>query len=126
MTDLNNVSSTEAKAKMDPKIGPMQGVHPNPKAKPITYGNKTFLDFFTSNLFSKFKKLILIIPINCKDKIIIIIPATILKISEFCKKICPIKETVAPRIIKTVEKPRQNSKRGVKFIFLFSKISFND
>ena len=39
------------------------------------------------NLFSKFKKLILIIPNNCSEKIIITIPATILNISEFCKSV---------------------------------------
>ena len=52
---LDNVSSIDANAKIDPKIGPIQGVQPNPKAKPITYGNKIFWDFFASNLFSKFK-----------------------------------------------------------------------
>ena len=42
ITALINVSSIEAKAKIDPKIGPIHGVHPKPKAKPITYGNNTF------------------------------------------------------------------------------------
>ena len=28
----------EAKAKIEPKIGPMHGVQPKPKATPITYG----------------------------------------------------------------------------------------
>ena len=45
----------EAKANIEPKIGPMQGVQPNPKANPIMYGNKKCCDFFASNLFSKFK-----------------------------------------------------------------------
>jgi hypothetical protein len=40
---------------MEPKIGPIHGVQPNPKANPITYGNKIFCDFFASILFSKFK-----------------------------------------------------------------------
>ena len=35
MIALDKVSSIEAKAKIDPKIGPIHGVHPNPKAKPI-------------------------------------------------------------------------------------------
>jgi len=29
------VSSIAANARIDPKIGPIHGVHPNPKAKPI-------------------------------------------------------------------------------------------
>ena len=33
-------SSVEAKAKIDPKIGPIQGVQPKPKATPIIYGKK--------------------------------------------------------------------------------------
>ena len=32
---FDKVSSIEAKAKIDPKIGPIHGVHPNPKANPI-------------------------------------------------------------------------------------------
>ena len=32
---LLSVSSMAAKVKIDPRIGPMQGVQPNPKAKPI-------------------------------------------------------------------------------------------
>ena len=39
---LDNVSSIEAKAKIDPKIGPIHGVQPKPKASPITYGNRIF------------------------------------------------------------------------------------
>ena len=52
---LDKVSSIEAKANIEPKIGPIQGVQPNPKANPIMYGNKKCCDFFASNLFSKFK-----------------------------------------------------------------------
>ena len=69
----------------------MHGVHPKPKAKPIVYGNKIFFDFFASNLFSKFKKLMLINPINCSEKTIIITPAIILKVSEFCNNVWPKK-----------------------------------
>ena len=32
-------SSIEAKAKIDPRMGPIQGVQPNPKAAPISNGN---------------------------------------------------------------------------------------
>ena len=70
---MDKVSSIEAKAKIDPRIGPIQGVHPNPKANPIVYGNKMFCDFLASNLFSKFKYPIFINPINCNEIIIIII-----------------------------------------------------
>ena len=52
------------------------------------------------------------IPISCKEKIIIIIPAKILNICEFCKRIWPKKDAVAPKIIKTVENPKQNKIRG--------------
>ena len=58
----------------------MQGVQPNPKAKPIIYGKKIFFDFFASNLFSKFRYGILITPINWNEKITIIIPANNLNI----------------------------------------------
>mgnify|MGYP004161243491 CR=1 FL=1 len=54
-TALVNVSSIEARAKIEPRIGPIHGVQPNPKANPIIYGNRMFLDSFASNLFSKFK-----------------------------------------------------------------------
>ena len=61
-----------------------------------------------------------------KRKTIITIPATILNISEFCKSVCPKKDAEAPKIINTVEKPKQNKIKGKKFIFLETKISFND
>ena len=32
------LSSIAAKVKIDPRIGPMQGVHPNPKAAPTRNG----------------------------------------------------------------------------------------
>ena len=71
-----------------------------------------FCDCFASNLFSKLRYPIFINPINCKEKIIITIPATILKISEFCKSVCPKQDADAPSIIKTVEKPKQNKIKG--------------
>ena len=102
---------------MEPKIGPMQGVHPKPKAIPITNENKMLPDFFVSNLLSKFKKLIFKIPISCNENTIITIPADNLSIWEFCKRNCPKKDTVAPKSMKTVEKPKQNKTKGKKFIF---------
>jgi hypothetical protein len=41
----------EAKANIEPKIGPMQGVQPNPKANPIMYGNKKCCDFLLQIFF---------------------------------------------------------------------------
>ena len=57
---------------------------------------------------------------------IIIIPAVILKISEFCKSVWPKKEAEAPKIINTVEKPKQNKIKGKIFILFDFKISCND
>ena len=54
MTALVKVSSIDAKAKIEPKIGPIHGVQPKPKATPITYGKRIFLDSFASNLFSNY------------------------------------------------------------------------
>ena len=57
------------------------------------------------------------------EKIIITIPAIILKISEFCKSVWPKKDADAPRMINTVENPRQNKINGKKFIRLELKSS---
>ena len=65
-------------------------------------------------------------PINCNEKIIIIIPAKILKISEFCKRVCPKKDADAPKIINTVENPKQNNTNGKKLIFFNFKRSWSD
>ena len=65
----------------------------------------------------------LIKPTNCKEKIIITIPAAILKISEFCRSFCPKKDAEAPKIINTVENPAQNKINGKNFIFLEPKSS---
>ena len=40
------LSSVAAKAKIEPKIGPIQGVHPKPKAAPISIGLNIFLLVF--------------------------------------------------------------------------------
>ena len=123
---LAKVSSIEASAKIEPNIGPIHGVHPKPKARPIIYGKKTFLDSLASNLFSKFKYGIFIIPINWNENITIITPANTLSISEFCKNSWPNKDADAPKIIKTVEKPQQNKIKGKGFIFFDLITSWSD
>ena len=65
-------------------------------------------------------------PINWSEKITIIIPAIILKISEFFKSACPKNEAEAPKIINTLENPKQNRTRGNKFIFLESNMFCKD
>ena len=84
-------SSIAAKDKIDPRIGPIQGVQPNPKAAPTSNGKvKWLLYWLVKILTSLFINLKLIIPISCSEKNIIIIPATILKILELFKKNFPI------------------------------------
>ena len=56
----------------------------------------------------------------------IIKPATILNVSEFCKRTWPKYDAAAPKIIKTKEKPKENNIRGVRFIFFLSSNSFKD
>ena len=51
------------------------------------------------------------------------IPANNLSICEFCKNNFPNKDADAPKIIKTVEKPKQNKIKGKGFIF-FELITF--
>ena len=125
-TALLKVSSIAARVNIEPKIGPMQGVQPKPNARPIKYGKKILLVFFASKRFSKFKKFRFNIPINWREKIMIIKPATILKTSEFCKNIWPITDAVAPKRINTVEKPRQNKISGFKLFFFWLIISCKD
>ena len=62
----------------------------------------------------------------CKEKIIIIDPAIILNRNEFCSNIWPKKVDAAPNITKTIENPIVNNTIGIKFIFFFSIISFNE
>ena len=66
-----------------------------------------------------FKKLRFKSPISCKEKIIIIIPAIILKLLEFCNNKFPIKEAVAPKLIKTRENPTVN-----KIVFKTTFLNF--
>ena len=65
-------------------------------------------------------------PSNCRGKIIIINPATILNWFEFWSKNFPKTEAVAPNVINTNENPKENKNKGAKFIFLLSISSFND
>ena len=100
-------SSIAAKAKIDPRIGPIQGVQPNPKAAPTKKGKaKLWLYWPVKNLISLFINFKLIIPSIWREKNIIIIPAAILKIFELVKKIFPINDAAEPKITKTNEKPR--------------------
>ena len=106
-------SSIAAKVKIDPRIGPIQGVHPNPNAAPTKNGkDKLWLYLSVKNLISLFINFKFIIPIICSAKNIITTPAKILKILELIKKNFPISEAVEPRAINTKEKPK------VKKLFL--------
>ena len=100
-------SSIEAKAKIDPRMGPIQGVQPNPKAAPTNNGKvKLWLYWSVKILISLFINFKLIIPSNWSEKNIIIMLAIILKIFELVKKNFPINDAVDPRVIKTKEKPK--------------------
>ena len=100
-------SSIEAKAKIDPRIGPIQGVQPNPKAAPTNSGKvKLWLYWSVKILISLFINFKLIIPSNWSEKNIIIMLAIILKIFELVKKNFPINDAVDPKAIKTKEKPK--------------------
>ena len=100
-------SSIAAKAKIDPRIGPIQGVQPNPKAAPTKQGKvKLWLYWFVKILISLFINFKLIIPSNWSEKNIINMPAIILKIFELVKKIFPINDAVEPKAMKTKEKPK--------------------
>ena len=93
---------------MDPRIGPIQGVQPNPKPTPTINGNNKLFEYLILK-FPKFlfKKLILIISNKYIPKKIMIIPDPIDKIFEFCNKKLPIKVAVAPREINTNENPSE-------------------
>ena len=121
-------SSIAARVKIDPRMGPIQGVQPNPKAIPTSNGKAKLLLYWSVKiLISLFIKLKLIIPISWSEKNIIIKPAMILKISELTKKNFPINEAVEPNAIKTKEKPKVKKivLRTIKFLFL-SFILSND
>ena len=121
-------SSIAARVKIDPRMGPIQGVQPNPKAIPTSNGKAKLLLYWSVKiLISLFIKLKLIIPISWSEKNIIIKPAMILKIFELTKKNFPINEAVEPNAIKTKEKPKVKKivLRTTKFLFL-SFILSND
>ena len=115
-------SSIAASAKIDPRIGPIQGVHPNPKAAPTSNGKaKLLLYLFVKIRISLFIKFKLIMPISWSEKKIIIMPAMILKIFELNKNNFPINEAVEPNEIKTSEKPKVKKivLKIIKFFFSF-------
>ena len=119
-------SSIAAKVKIDPRIGPIQGVQPNPKAAPTSNGKaKLWLYWFVKILISLFINLKLIIPINCSEKNIIITPAIILKITELVKKNLPISDAVEPKAINTKEKPKVKKTVliTIKFFFFLTSLS---
>ena len=123
---LPMLSSNAANVKIDPRIGPMQGVQPKPKATPTSNGNVMLLLYWTVKiLMSLFIKLRM--PIKLSEKNIIITPAMILKILELVKKNFPINETVEPSAIKTKEKPKVKKivLTTIKFFFV-SFILSND
>ena len=117
---LPMLSSIAANAKIDPRIGPIQGVQPNPKAVPTTKGKaKLLLYWSVKNLISLFINLKFKIPRNCNEKSIIIIPATDLNIFELFKKNFPIKDAVDPKVINTKEKPKVK-----KIVLTITKLFF--
>ena len=100
-------SSIAANDKIDPRIGPIQGVQPNPKAAPTSNGKiKLWLYWSVTILISLCKNVKFTNPIRWSEKNIITKPATILKIIELVKKKLPINEAVEPKAMKTKEKPR--------------------
>ena len=114
------LSAIAASVKIDPSIGPIQGVHPNPKAIPTIKGKlKLSLNLLVKNLTSLFINWKFIKPSSCRENKIIIIPAIILKVFELFKKKPPIIDAAEPKIMKTEEKP--NAK---KIIFRFIKWLF--
>ena len=119
-------SSIEAKAKIDPRMGPIQGVQPNPKAAPTNNGKvKLLLQWSVKILISLFINFKLIIPSNWNEKNIIIMLAIILKIFELVKKNFPINDAVEPKTIKTKEKPKVKKIVLITTKLLFFSISFS-
>ena len=121
-------SSIAAKVKIDPRIGPIQGVQPNPKAAPTNKGKvELWLYWFVKILISLFINLKFIIPSNCSEKNIIITPAIILKISELFKKKFPISDAAEPKAIKIKEKPKVKKTVLITIeFFFFSDILLNE
>ena len=117
---LPRFPSIAAKDKIDPRIGPIQGVQPNPKAAPTRNGKaKLLLYWLVKNLSSLFINFRLIIPISCREKNIMNNPARNLKILELFKKNFPRKDAVDPKIIKITEKPKVK-----KIVLIITKLFF--
>ena len=113
-------SSNAAKAKIDPRIGPIQGVQPKPKAAPTSNGKVMLLLYWLVKiLISLFIKLKLRMPIKWSEKNIIITPAMILRVFELVRKKFPISEAVDPNAIKTKEKPKVKKIVLITTKFLF-------
>jgi len=104
---------------MDPRIGPIQGVQPNPKPTPTKKGNIKLLEYLTLK-FTKllFNKLILKTSNKKRLKKIITTPDTVDKIFELWSKKLPIKVAVAPSDIKINENPNEKYKDFFKIKLL--------
>ena len=123
---LLKLPSNAAKVKIDPRIGPIHGVHPKAKAAPTRNGNvKLLLYVWVKSLVSLFINLKLIIPISCREKNIMIIPEIILKIFELFNKNFPSKETVDPRAINMKEKPSAKKIVLMSIKLFFFSMSFS-
>ena len=123
---LLKFSSIEANAKIDPRMGPIQGVQPNPKATPTSYGKAKLLLYLPVKiLISLFINLILIIPISWSEKNIIIIPAITLKILELFKKNFPRKDAVKPKLMNIREKPKVKKIVLITIKLFFFSMSFS-
>ena len=123
---LLKFSSVAAKANIDPRIGPIHGVHPNPNAAPTSNGkDKLLLYWPVKNLISLFINFKLITPMSCNEKNIITMPAIILKMFELFKKNFPRKDAAEPKVINTRENP--NVKKTVlitiKLFFFLTSLS---
>ena len=121
---LVKVISNAAKANIDPRIGPIHGVQPKPKAIPTRTGYNLFDLLSVWNLFSIFKNLKLKRPKSCNENNIMIAPETILSSKELVNTKLPIKVLVAPKAINTIEKPIVKSTVGIMFTRLLSNSSF--
>ena len=121
-------SSIAARVKIDPRMGPIQGVQPNPKAAPTSNGKAKLLLYWSVKiLIALFINLKLINSRRWSEKNIIITPAIILKISELVKKNLPIIDAVEPKAIKTKEKPKVKKIVLITIkLFFFSIILLND
>ena len=119
------VVSAAAKAKIDPRIGPMQGVQPKPKASPIRNGKPKFLENFNvfNHLNSLLTNFMLRKPIICSENRTTIKPAIHLSSFELSKNNFPINEAVAPNEIKTAENPSENKIVLIKILCLDVTIS---